>query len=67
MHPLLTPRLYAQSNPPPLTPLRAQPYRPLRDWVRRTTSHAYRQHGRALGFVAGLAIAWWLLAPDLMR
>jgi len=68
MHPLLQPRLYAQTETPPLPPLRrARPHRPVRGWLGRTALGAYLRFGAPTGFVLGLALAWWLFAPDAPR
>ncbi len=67
MHPLLTPRLFTQAETAPLPPLRARVHRPVRDWLVRSFAQAYLRHGSTFGFVGGLALAWWLLAPHFVR
>jgi hypothetical protein len=68
IHPLLTPRLYCQThNQAPLPRRRERRSRPLRDFLLRQVSRFYRRWGSGLGFVLGLAIAWWLWLPSVLR
>ena len=64
MHPLLSPRLYAQAESRPLQPLRSREPRAIHDFIARTTLRFYRRWGPALGFLLGLAMAFHALAPN---
>ena len=66
IHPLLTPRLYCRTDGQlPLSPRRAHKRRPLRDYFWRQVSRLYRRWGAGLGFIVGLAIAYWLWLPGV--
>ena len=67
MHPLLSPRLYAQSESPPLPPLRTRPHRPVRAWMKRRATALYLRFGTPAGFVLGVALAWWIFVPEAFR
>jgi hypothetical protein len=68
IHPLLTPRLYCQTqNQAPLPRRRERKARPLRDFLLRQASRFYRRWGAGLGFILGLAIAWWLWLPNVLH
>ncbi|MCP4038119.1 MAG: hypothetical protein GY944_11030 [bacterium] len=67
MHPLLSPRLFAQSDRRPLAPLRPSEPRPVRDFLLRTGGRFYHRFGPALGFLLGLALALWTLLPETVR
>ncbi len=67
MHPLLSPRLFAQSDRRPLAPLRPGEHRPVRDFLLHSAGRFYRRFGPALGFLLGLAVAFWTLLPETLR
>lgn len=68
IHPLLSARLFVQVDPRPEPPRpRMREPRPVRDFLVRVGAFAYRRLGPALGFLLGLAIAFWALLPAALR
>ena len=65
IHPLLTPRLFCQTNhQAPLPRRTAHNPHPVRDYLMRRVSRLYRRWGSGFGFLLGLAIALWVWLPD---
>ena len=68
LHPMLSPRLYCQTRGQlPLRPLRPREAHLVRDYLLRSVWRFYERSGAGLGLVLGLAIAFWIWLPAILR